>query len=235
MRSCGAVRVCDYSAAASPWIVVSVNISSSRLPLGVTTTAVSPTFLFSSERPIGEVVEILPAATSDSSLVTRLYSTSSFFVLSNTFTVEPSPILSLGMLFMFTMESSARRFPSWRTRAFTYSWRCLAMWYSAFSLRSPSAAAFLISFGSSWASSCSRALISSSNFFFTCSGMDLAVPSAPERHGGDQELGRSERQFTLRTGRGVRSIDRFPSDYTPRDSANKQSDAPTFTHPKGLN
>src|SRR5438067_1067666 len=137
--------------------------------------------------PIGEVVEIFPRVTSDSSLVTSVYSIFSSFVLSKTSMIEPN------------------------------------------------ATPFLISFGSSWASSCSRALISSSNFFFTCSGMDLAVPSAPERHGGDQELGRSERQFTLRTGRGVRSIDRFPSDYTPRDSANKQSDAPTFTHPKGLN
>ena len=185
--------------------------------------------------PIGEVVEIFPRVTSDSSLVTSVYSIFSSFVLSKTSMIEPNATRSLGMLLRFTSDRSPMRFLSWPRRAFTNSWRCLAMWYSAFSLRSPSAAAFLISFGSSWASSCSRALISSSNFFFTCSGMDLAVPSAPERHGGDQELGRSERQFTLRTGRGVRSIDRFPSDYTPRDSANKQSDAPTFTHPKGLN
>ena len=39
----------------------------------------SPTFLFSSARPMGEVVEIFPVATSDSSLVTSLYS--HFFVL----------------------------------------------------------------------------------------------------------------------------------------------------------
>src|SRR5271157_1346800 len=67
------------------------------------------------------------STTSDSSLVTRVYSISSFLVLSKTLTVEPSPTLSLGMLFMLTMESSARRLPSWRTRAFRYSWRCLAM------------------------------------------------------------------------------------------------------------
>src|SRR5262249_15269671 len=71
-----------HSAAAPSWIVLKVKISNSRLPVGVTTVAVSPIFLFSRGRPIGEVVEILPAATSDSSLVTRLYSTSSSLVLS---------------------------------------------------------------------------------------------------------------------------------------------------------
>src|SRR5438270_1217954 len=148
----------------SSWIVLRLRISSSRLPLGVTTVASSPTFLFRSARPMGLVVEILPAATSDSSLVTSLYSISSFLVLSKTFTVEPRPTLSVGILFMLIMDNSARRLPSWRTRALTNSCLCLAMWYSAFSLRSPSAAAFLISFGSSWINSCSRVLISSCNF-----------------------------------------------------------------------
>jgi hypothetical protein len=59
-----------YSAVS--WIVVSFNTSSSRLPFGVTTIAVSPTFLPSSARPMGEVVEMSPCATSDSSLVTSL-------------------------------------------------------------------------------------------------------------------------------------------------------------------
>jgi hypothetical protein len=62
--------------------VVRLRISISRLPLGVTTVAVSPTFLLSRARPIGEVVEIFPAVTSLSSLVTSLYSISSSFELS---------------------------------------------------------------------------------------------------------------------------------------------------------
>jgi hypothetical protein len=37
---------------------------------------------FSRARPMGELVEILPAVTSDSSLVTSLYSTSAFLELS---------------------------------------------------------------------------------------------------------------------------------------------------------
>ena len=48
-------------------------ISNSRLPLGVITVASSPTFLFNNARPMGDVVEIFPAPTSDSSLVTSLY------------------------------------------------------------------------------------------------------------------------------------------------------------------
>src|SRR5579871_3096665 len=171
LPSCSWIRVVRYASAsfgASPlissWMVLSFRISRVRLPLGVTTTASSPTFLLRSARPIGLVVEILPVATSDSSLVTSLYSISSSLVLSYTLMVEPSPTLSWGMLFMLTMDRSARRLPSWRTRALTNSWRCLAMWYSAFSLRSPRAAAFLISFGSSWINSCSSALISSCSF-----------------------------------------------------------------------
>src|SRR5271168_3544137 len=45
------------------------------------------------------------------------------------------------------------------------------MWYSAFSLRSPSATAFLISAGNSVVSSCSSNLISSASLFFTSSGI----------------------------------------------------------------
>ena len=61
--------------------------------------------------------------------------------------VEPMPALSLGMLAMLTRDSSAMRFFSWPRRARTNSCRCLAMWYSAFSLRSPMATAFFSSFG----------------------------------------------------------------------------------------
>src|ERR1700744_2595247 len=85
------------------------------------------------------------------------------------------------MLERLTSESSAMRFLSWPRRALTNSWRCLAMWYSAFSLRSPSAAAFLISCGSSCWSSCSICRISSSNFFLMCSGMAISV-TAWEKH-----------------------------------------------------
>src|SRR5271170_6508566 len=73
------------------------------------------------------------------------------------------------MLSILIRDKSAMRLPSWRRRAFTNSWRCLAMWYSAFSLRSPRAAAFLISLGSSWTSSCSSAFISSCSFLLICS------------------------------------------------------------------
>src|SRR5581483_2907804 len=88
----------------SSCIVVRLKTSSSRLPVGVTTVAVSPTFLLMSARPIGEVVEIRPFATSDSSLVTSRYSISVSFEESYTFTLEPSPALSLGMLFRLMSE-----------------------------------------------------------------------------------------------------------------------------------
>src|SRR6266536_3502415 len=68
------------ASSASSWIVDSAKISSSRFPLGDTTTTLSPTFLLSRARPIGEVVEIFPDATSASSLVTSLYSISSSLV-----------------------------------------------------------------------------------------------------------------------------------------------------------
>src|SRR3977135_3603447 len=55
------------------------------------------------------------------------------------------------------------------------------MWYSAFSLRSPSAAAFLISCGSSCSCSCSICRIFSSSFFWMCSGMEISV-TAWEKH-----------------------------------------------------
>jgi len=97
---------------ASSWIVVSLRTSSSRLPLGVTTSLTSPTFLPSSARPIGEVVEIRPLVTSDSSLVTSLYSISSPLKESNTTMVDPMAALSLGMLAMLTSDRSAMRFLS---------------------------------------------------------------------------------------------------------------------------
>src|SRR6266700_526819 len=72
-------------------MVLRVRISSSRLPLGLTTITVSPTFLLSRQRPMGEVVEIFPVATSDSSLVTSLYCISSFLVLSKKCNTSWSP------------------------------------------------------------------------------------------------------------------------------------------------
>src|SRR5262249_33927906 len=82
---------------ASSWMVVRFRISISRLPLGVTTTAVSPTLLPIRALPMGEVVDINPLLTSDSSLVTSLYSISSSLLLSNTRTREPNATQSLGM------------------------------------------------------------------------------------------------------------------------------------------
>src|SRR5580704_3010787 len=102
----------DVSPSISSWIVASFRIFSSRFPLGETTMTSSPTFLFSNARPIGDVVEIFPVATSDSSLVTSLYSSSSFLVLSKTLIVERRPTRSRGMLFMFTIDRSARRLPN---------------------------------------------------------------------------------------------------------------------------
>ena len=55
----------------SSWMVVSFRISNWRLPLGVTMLATSPTFLPTRPRPMGEVVDISPLTTSDSSLVTK--------------------------------------------------------------------------------------------------------------------------------------------------------------------
>ena len=79
-------------------MVVSLRTSNSRLPLGVTTVATSPTCLPMSERPMGEVVEMRPWLTSDSSDVTSLYSISSSLVESKTRTVEPKAMRSWGML-----------------------------------------------------------------------------------------------------------------------------------------
>src|SRR6185437_103507 len=104
---------------ASSWIVVSCNISISRFPLGVTTVAVSPTFLPINALPMGEVVEINPLVTSDSSLVTSLYSSSSSLVLSKTRMRDPKATRSLGMLVRLTSANSLMRFLSWPRRAFT--------------------------------------------------------------------------------------------------------------------
>src|SRR2546430_1802378 len=72
---CGtAVPGCGVNHYPSSCIVDSFNISSSRLPPGVTTTAVSPTFFPTNDFPIGDVVDIKPLVTSLSSLVTSLYS-----------------------------------------------------------------------------------------------------------------------------------------------------------------
>src|ERR1700728_1612472 len=49
-----------FSGSISSWMVLRLRISSSRLPLGLTTITSSPTFLLSSARPMGEVVEIFP-------------------------------------------------------------------------------------------------------------------------------------------------------------------------------
>src|SRR5580698_6007319 len=144
--------------------------------------ATSPTFLPTSPCPIGEVVEINPLVTSDSSLVTSRYTISASLVESNTTTVEPNPALSRGMLVRFTSDSSAMRFFNWPSRAFTKTCRCLAMWYSAFSERSPRATAFLISAGSSWLSSCSRTAISSRSFFLMCSGIHIPLRGAGMLH-----------------------------------------------------
>src|SRR6185437_7856516 len=102
---------------ASSWIVVSCNISISRFPLGVTTVAVSPTFLPINALPMGEVVEINPLVTSDSSLVTSLYSSSSSLVLSKTRMRDPKATRSLGMLVRLTSANSLMRFLSWPRRA----------------------------------------------------------------------------------------------------------------------
>ena len=69
----------------------------------------SPTFLFSRARPIGEVVEILPAATSDSSLVTSLYSNFFFLVVVIHLYGRTQAHLVLGILVMFVRDKSASR------------------------------------------------------------------------------------------------------------------------------
>ncbi len=57
-------------ARASSWMVMSLTISNSRVPPGVTTLTESPGSLFRNARPIGEVVEIRPFAASASSGMT---------------------------------------------------------------------------------------------------------------------------------------------------------------------
>ena len=53
-------------------MVINSMISISRVPPGIWIFTVSPTFLPSRPRPIGELVEIIPLDTSTSSLVTSL-------------------------------------------------------------------------------------------------------------------------------------------------------------------
>src|ERR1700733_11837428 len=88
------------------------------------------------------------------------------------------------------------------------------MWYSAFSDRSPIATAFLISAGSSWASSCSRTLISSRSFFLMCSG--IHGPVAGSRSLQPQE------------------IDVSNLDYTAAERAAPSCQPPAFCPGKGL-
>src|SRR5205085_11154537 len=96
----------DFSCASSSWMVISESTSNSRLPEGVTTMAVSPTFFPMRARPIGEEVEISPLLMSDSSLVTSLYSMFSSLVESYTRTVDPNAALSRGLLFMLISDRS---------------------------------------------------------------------------------------------------------------------------------
>ena len=74
LANCFGQRHARFRSPAPPyllWMVCMLRISNSLRPLGVTASTMSPARLPSSERPIGEVVEILPAATSDSSEVTN--------------------------------------------------------------------------------------------------------------------------------------------------------------------
>ena len=85
-------------------------------------------------------------------------------VLFDHVTWEPNPARSLGMRSMLISAISPTRFCSMLIRDSTSRWRSFAAGYSAFSRRSPSSRARLISFGSSSFSSRSSAAISSSNF-----------------------------------------------------------------------
>src|SRR4051794_19783305 len=71
-NAAGSTKCSGPGHSASSWMVVRCKISISRLPLGVTTVAVSPTFFPISALPMGDVDEINPLLTSDSSLVTSL-------------------------------------------------------------------------------------------------------------------------------------------------------------------
>src|ERR1035441_8120186 len=83
------------------------------------------------------------------------------------------------------MDMSARRFFKWPMRALRKPCRSLAAWYSAFSLRSPWARAFRISFGSSTRYSYSSTVISSWSFFLMSV---IAQGQLPRSH---YSLGRS--------------------------------------------
>src|SRR5471032_3377119 len=93
-----------------------------------------------------------------------------------TVSVEPKPERSLGIRSMLMSAISATRFCSMLMRDSTSRWRSFAAWYSAFSRRSPSSRARLISFGSSSLSSWLSAWISSSNFLISRSFM-VSAPS----------------------------------------------------------
>ena len=88
-----------------------------------------------------------------------------------TWTVDPKPARSVGILSTLINAISATRACSMLIRASTRRWRSFAAWYSAFSRRSPSSRARLISFGSSSFSSWLRVASSSSNFLINRSFM----------------------------------------------------------------
>src|SRR4029079_3847917 len=132
-------------------------------PFGVLTLTSSPSSLLRSARPIGDAVEISPSSTLASSGMTSWYTTV-WPLSSASVTVDPKPTLSFGILSRFINWISDTRFWSSEMRDSTRRWRSLAAWYSAFSRRSPSSRARLISLGSSVFSSLSSCAISSSNF-----------------------------------------------------------------------
>src|ERR1017187_1677376 len=86
------------------------------------------------------------------------------------------------------MDMSARRFFKWPMRALRKPCRSLAAWYSAFSLRSPWARAFRISFGSSTRYSYSSTVISSWSFFLMSVIEQGQLPSSHYSLGGSPLL-----------------------------------------------
>src|SRR5262245_54878296 len=81
--------------------------------------------------------------------------------------VEPNPARSVGIRSMLISAISDTRFWSMLMRASTRRCRSFAAWYSAFSRRSPSSRARLISLGSSSLSSWFSVASSSSNFLIS--------------------------------------------------------------------
>src|SRR5258705_54411 len=120
-------------------------------------------------------------------------------------TVDPNPTFPCGILSRFMSWIWLTRIWSMLIRDSTRRCRSFAAWYSAFSRRSPSSRARLISRGSSVFNSLSSCWISSSNFFnsraFT-SGMLAEIKRGRAASERRREVAEGDRERALSRGMG---------------------------------